>query len=400
MDILFLCCAYSENQASYFLSKSLRGYQYAAQNFQSSLIDGFLKDEDVKLNVLSVPSLSTFPKGCRIVKIKDTPFMVERRVVGYSFGFLNLPFFNCKHQSRIDAYIDKWYDKACGEKRIVVYAMLNQQMYYAVEAKKRHPDIKLCLVVPDLPMYMGCNKYYKMLGLQKRDIRKLYSMLNIFDCYVLLTKAMASSLNITNKPYIVIEGIYNFNDGTEYVEKFPQKTLLYAGGIVSRYGVFDLIEAFHRIEGNDYELILCGPCSEMDKLNIYLSSDSRIHYKGLIPTSEARMLQKKASLLVNPRHSTEEFTKYSFPSKTLEYMASGTPVLMSPLPSIPDDYKPCLFFFEDESIDGMKCEIESVLSLNVETLNNKGEQARDFILTVKNSKEQTKKIIEMLKWKI
>ena len=172
---------------------------------------------------------------------------------------------------------------------------------------------------------------------------------------------------------------------------------MYAGGIQTRYGVFDLIEAFHQIKNENYRLILCGPCFEMDKLNHYTSSDSRIEYRGLIPTDEVRVLLKKVTILVNPRHSTEDFTKYSFPSKTLEYMASGTPVLMSPLPSMPKEYKQYLYLFEDESIKGMKLMIEEVLSFKSDDLKSKGYTARDFILKNKNANVQIKKILQLIK---
>lgn len=398
MNILFISCAYSETQKEEFQAKSKRGYQYAAQNFQEAMFDGFLNNSEVHLKVLSIPSLSTYPKGSSIVWVKDKSFVFNGNKIGESFGFANLPLCNHFRQSRIDSHIDKWYENMSGDKCIIVYAMLKTQMQYAVAAKKRHPDIKLCLVVPDLPMYMNCNKYYKMLGLQKHDIKDINILLHSFDCYVVLAEPMIKQLNITEKPYAVVEGIYSNITSAPYpVEKFPNKTILYAGGIQTRYGVFDLIEAFHRIENDAYKLILCGPCLEREKLNHYLSSDSRIEYRGLISTNEVRTLQKKVTVLVNPRHSTEEFTKYSFPSKTLEYMASGTPVLMSPLPSMPKEYKQYLYLFEDESIKGMKLMIEEVLSFKSDDLKSKGYTARDFILKNKNANIQIKKILQLIK---
>lgn len=398
MNILFISCAYSETQKEEFRAKSKRGYQYAAQNFQEAMFDGFLNNSEVHLKVLSIPSLSTYPKGSSIVWVKDKSFVFNGNKIGESFGFANLPLCNHFRQSRIDSHIDKWYENMSGDKCIIVYAMLKTQMQYAVAAKKRHPDIKLCLVVPDLPMYMNCNKYYKMLGLQKHDIKDINILLHSFDCYVVLAEPMIKQLNITEKPYAVVEGIYSNITSAPYpVEKFPNKTILYAGGIQTRYGVFDLIEAFHRIENDAYKLILCGPCLEREKLNHYLLSDSRIEYRGLISTNEVRTLQKKVTVLVNPRHSTEEFTKYSFPSKTLEYMASGTPVLMSPLPSMPKEYKQYLYLFEDESIKGMKLMIEEVLSFKSDDLKSKGYIARDFILKNKNANVQIKKILQLIK---
>lgn len=396
-NILFLCCAYSETQQASFLKESKRGYQYAAQNFQFSLIDGFLKNPSATLNVLSIPSLSTYPKGCGIVKVKDCPFVFEDKIIGESYGFFNIPFFNHKYQSRVDKYIDGWYAASSDTKTIIVYAMLKQQMLYAVEAKRRHPDIRLCLIIPDLPMYMACNKYYKLLGMQKHDMKVIESLLHLFDYYVVLAEPMVNKLRIQDKPHAVIEGIYSeMKSSSEKNPKFAKKTIMYAGGIVSRYGVFDLIEAFHRIKNEEVRLLLCGPCPEMEKLNDYLNSDKRIEYRGLVSTTEVRRLQKQVTLLVNPRHSTEDFTKYSFPSKTLEYMASGTPVLMSNLPSMPNEYKGYLYLFDDETIDGMRSRIEEVLSFDIHLLSIKGGQAKDYILKFKNSRSQTRKIIDLI----
>ena len=42
---------------------------------------------------------------------------------------------------------------------------------------------------------------------------------------------------------------------------------------------------------------------------------------------------------MNPRSADAEYTKYSFPSKTIEYLATGVPVVMNRLPGIPEEYE-------------------------------------------------------------
>lgn len=398
MNVLFLNCAYSELQIDLFQRKSKRGYQYAAQNFQEAVINGLLSSDDVELEVLSIPSLSSYPLGNKLRVVKSCPFVYRDCVIGKSFGYLNIPIIKNKHQKKIDVFIDNWYDNNPGEKTILVYALLRQQMQYAVTAKIRHPDIKLSIVIPDLPMYMSCNKYYKILGLQKRDMAAIEALLHSFDCYVVLAEPMVYQLHIEGKPYVVVEGIYDgANLDNSEKSNVKNKTILYAGGIQTRYGVFDLIDAFHRIKYNNYNLILCGPCPEMEKLNKYISTDSRISYLGLISTTQVRELQKNVTLLVNPRHSTEVFTKYSFPSKTIEYMASGTPVLMNCLPSMPDEYKEYLYLFDDESVEGMRKMIEKVCGLDSSELRDKGNKAKDFIIKNKNAVVQVEKVLNLIK---
>ena len=51
---------------------------------------------------------------------------------------------------------------------------------------------------------------------------------------------------------------------------------------------------------------------------------------------------------MNPRFTGAEYTLYSFPSKNIEYMVSGTPVITTRLAGIPDDYYPYVFVFEEE----------------------------------------------------
>ena len=120
MNVLFLGCIYSQIQSDLFQKKSTRGYQYAAQNFQQSLIRGFLECPQVNLNVLTIPSLSTFPIGNKLSLIRDSLFVYDGKVLGKSFGFINLPILNHLHQSRIDRYIDQWCKDSTESKCIIV----------------------------------------------------------------------------------------------------------------------------------------------------------------------------------------------------------------------------------------------------------------------------------------
>lgn len=394
MNLLFIGCIYSDNQKECFLHSGKRGYQYAAQNLQEALVEGFLQNDLDSFNVLSIPSLSTYPKGCKLPVIKDGDFTYNGEKLGRSFGYLNLPFVNHPNRKRVDDYVDHWCESHSGDKTIFVYALLGQQMAIAVRAKQRHPDVKLCIIIPDLPIYMNCNKIYKALGLQKRSIETISRLVHRFDSYVVLAQPMIEALGISDKPALVVEGIYDAIDvNNSESDKLPDKTIMYAGGIQRRYGVFDLIEAFHGLGDEDCRLILCGGGNEMEALNEWLEKDSRISYLGLLPTEKVRELQKQVTLLVNPRHSSEEFTKYSFPSKTLEYMASGTPVLMSPLPSMPDEYKEHLYLFEDETVEGMGKAMADILAKDESELSTKGSAAKSFIMEHKSPKAQVEKII-------
>ena len=121
-----------------------------------------------------------------------------------------------------------------------------------------------------------------------------------------------------------------------------------------------------------------------------------LEYRGVAPNEEIVAEELKATLLINPRPTTEEFTIYSFPSKNMEYMASGTPLLTTKLPGMPEDYYPYVYFFEEESIQGYVYALRKVLSQSSDMLYAKGVQAKKFVLQNKNYIVQAQRVLGLL----
>ena len=120
---------------------------------------------------------------------------------------------------------------------------------------------------------------------------------------------------------------------------------------------------------------LYGDASDAEILLKNRENYKKVKFKGLLPQKEIFEVMKQAKLLINPRPSTLELAKYSCPSKTFEYMASGTPVLMTRLPGLPEEYYPYLFFFDDETKSGFRDKLIEVLSLSPYELRDKGRNA-------------------------
>ena len=122
--------------------------------------------------------------------------------------------------------------------------------------------------------------------------------------------------------------------------------------------------------------------------------DHRIQYLGTVSNEVAKKLQREAFVLVNPRSNKEEYTKYSFPSKKMEYMATGRPVLMYKLKGIPYEYDDYIYYFGND----MRKSIEQLAIADPEELAAKGRKARDFVVLNKTSIKQAEKIINLLNY--
>ena len=217
--------------------------------------------------------------------------------------------------------------------------------------------------------------------------------------YVLLTEAMNDRLNPRGKPYVVLEG----HCDVSMAEKEPTldrkttpRSCMYAGAISEKYGLRNLIDGFRMADIPNVRLDLYGPCDFEEELVQLAKEDDRVFYGGLLLNSEIVEREQAATLLINPRPTTEEFVKYSFPSKNMEYMVSGTPVMTTVLPGMPKEYYPHVYLLEDESASGIAECLKQVLSHTDEELFQKGQAARKFVLETRNNVVQAKKILDML----
>ncbi len=395
MDVLFLGCLYSEHLKTNYKNNSIRGYQFASQNLQESLIDGFIQN-GVRVKVLTIPSLSSFPRSYRKPIVNNASFYFGSQVIGDSLGYINLPLNRILLRNPCQ-YVRKWYENTSGEKVIFVYGMHKQIMKIALEAKKQYRDIKLSIIVPDLPQYFGWNKYLLFLKQDRKAIKELNFLINDFEYVVVLSQYMLEKLNLSNNcKSIVMEGIFSPEEKVANVSKDKNIAILYTGNISRRYGIEQLLNAFKKINNPNFRLWIRGNGDMLGAIKERMASDNRIVLIPPMSKKELLELQKKATLLVNPTSTNQDFTRFFFPSKTMDYLASGTPTLMYKLHCIPEEYNDYLFFFTGETDDSMAKDIISVSSISPSILQECGEKSMNFILKEKNSKFQVSKIIHLL----
>lgn len=281
---------------------------------------------------------------------------------------------------------------------LIIYA-LHSPFLLAATLLRRKIDCS-CVVVPDLPEFMTGNGSFFRLIAKKIDRFIINYCLRRMDCYALLSPFMRDSLPIKNKSWVLVEGIYDTSLELDNITKNRERTILYTGSLSKRYGILELIEAFHQIDNDNYCLWICGDGDGKENVLKMAEVDKRVVYKGVVSHDEVLVLQRQATVLVNPRSSKGEYTKYSFPSKTMEYLASGTPTIMCHLPAIPAEYDDFIFYFTDESVEGIKHKLIEICVKPDKELASFGKKASDFIKNKKNAVVQTGKIIELISRKV
>lgn len=365
--------------------------------FETALLEGFKKN-NVDMEIHSFPMIPTFPHS----NILFFGNKIEHLKCGYTCRWLrtiNIPVL--KQLSRcLDArkILKRWVKENREDGVIVTYSippfLVNEILRY-----KRKYNLKIIAIVPDLlrDMYINENSKSIITKLKQMYIKPALKSQGEYDGYVYLTDAMHNVVAPT-KPYIVMEGIAGDlpNEEIKSADESDSFSIMYAGMLFEKYGILNLVDAFEKLTRNNIELWLFGDGTAAPIIKERAKKDKRIKYFGSVNRETVLEYEKKASILVNPRNPKDEFTFYSFPSKTIEYMLSGTPLLTTRLNGIPEEYFKYVFSVEDNSVDTLADAIDSILDYSKEDLNNIGMRAKKFIIEEKNSYKQTEKIIKFI----
>jgi glycosyltransferase involved in cell wall biosynthesis len=396
MDIIFIGSVYPSEREDEIRHNSKCGIDNASNNFQWALLAG-LDFYYPDIRIITQPAIRTYPLKYNKLFFKNSIFSHKPGSMDYCIGFINVPIL--KHFVKtINLYktLKKTIDPSV-ETTVIIYAVHSPYLKALIELKRNNVNLKTCLIVPDLPQFMSesRNPIYRLL--KSIDSILINKYLKSIDSFVLLSEYMTEPLKVGKRPWTRIEGIFNSNTqlNTPF-KKELQKTILYSGSIGKRNGINTLLKAFSLIEDKNYRLWIRGNGSTKEKIIEASETDFRIKYFEEMSKNDLFELQKKATVLINPVPSKEKFTKYFFPSKTMDYMASGTPTIMTRIKSIPQEYLDYAFVVEVENAEGLKEKIVEICSKEQSELDEFGRKAAKFIFENKNPISQVKKIYELL----
>lgn len=197
----------------------------------------------------------------------------------------------------------------------VIYAWLN----LSKAAHKK--DKKSALILADYTQKEAWND----------TAHKLYAELQLratrqYDMVVALSLNIKDIIRKEQK-FLVMEGGID----TEIYKDFylPEYTggetlrLMYAGLLSQVTGIDLLLKAFSKIKNDKIELVITGKGELEELLDAYQKNDPRILYFGHLQYSEYLDKLREAHILINPRNMGLAENENNFPSKIMEYLASG-----------------------------------------------------------------------------
>lgn len=399
LDIVLIMGLYPKEIEQKIKADAVYGLQNAANVFQWNMLLG-LSELNCNVRLYNSIYIGSYPKKYRKLIIPSFKFNVYK-IRGENIGFLNFPVL--KEWFRyltLKRKLKKWAQNNKQNKCIISYAATYPMTRILKYIKQINPSIQTCLVVPDLPDYMNLSQK-KLTLLHKLKNRIVNDLVKIPDCYVLLTEQMKYRIpDAVQKKSVVIEGMINKEieekDDKSLLVKYGLKKnryILYTGTLNYQYGILDLLDSFEKIQDQKLELVICGEGEAQQLIRKKQDENIKIHYLGLCNHDEIFTLQKNSFALVNPRKNEGEYTKYSFPSKTIEYLFSGRPTIMYMLDGIPLEYKE--HFINVDDFGNIENAIDFLTQMSSKEIEDFGDNAKKFIVQKKNCNFQMLKVLKM-----
>ena len=345
---------------------------------------------------ISFPPVSTFPSG-KCIRFRRRTITDKDGLVIEFPTTLNLPFIKQWWQMRA---IKKRLNRICKENKgeeiaIITHCIYLQSAKPSFKIRKKY-NAKVYTIVPDLPEHstsVAFNGHGFLKKIYSHYAKLSKKLSKKFDGYICFSEPQMEHLN-KNKPHVVMEGFVDASliDAVGASEKHPNR-IIYAGGLMYRYGIKELVDGFIMANIPEAELYIYGKGEAEEYIKD--KESSRVYYGGCLSRNEVIAEEKGAFILVNPRPTKDEYSRCSFPSKLMEYMATGTPVLTSRLGCIGEEYFDKMNFIEEVTSEGIAEAVRRCFD-NREKITERAKHAEKYIKEYKNVDYQAGVIIDFI----
>lgn len=382
--VVFIGTVYPRIMDNYY--KALGKSNVSNVVFNDTLVTN-LEKQNIDLKVLSAVGVGHFPIQSKKLFIREQNIKENYSCVKYC----NLLGWNVYSKSK-SLYKKAKQFKVVKENnlRIIVSEASIPFLKAAKKIKNKSEGNKITLIVFDLPEQVLSDKKISFYNwLKRRSTKKLLKLYKCVDNFVFLTEEMNKSINLLNKPYFVFPGVADL-DTYKNITKESRDTLdlCYCGTISKRFDIDFLIDSFKLTNNPNFRLRIAGGGEGVEYVKEQVQIDKRIEYLGILNRESALQLQLSSDCLINPRLPTHDYSKFSFPSKIMNYLLTFNPVISYKTDAFPEDISSLLIIPDDYQKETLAKTIESL----TKGFSNSKEKVRDIISNYSIT-EFTKKLL-------
>lgn len=302
--------------------------------------------------VFSVRTVPSYPRQRLLFGPGEQP-------VGGRFRARLLPFVNLGPVKTLTTSVTlvpellRWAWRNRGRPRAVLLYNVNIPPGIVGLLASRLSGTRIFAIVADIQV--PGSGFYADTFLRRADYRLQTRTLPLLDGLIVLTKRMAADF-APGTPWLLMEGgvpeeaVAGPLPAARHGEEAGAPVVfMYSGTLTDLKGIPLLLDGFARARGEHLRLWIAGGGPLQPQVEAAAARDPRIRCFGSLPHAGVMRAYEDVDVLVNP-HSTRHVTaRYLFPSKLLEYLAMGRPVITTcSTPEVREEYGDVAYVMDEE----------------------------------------------------
>ena len=360
MNILVFSSAMKETDFAFYQHEAKIKPNPSNQNFYYKLIKALAIDNNV-----SVVSHRPLIKGMFKRGYLESDTVVDGKVkFYYTANKCGKAYKLFSEKSSIAKTARQAIDDFMSNDFIIITDTLRLNLLKAAKKIAKKYDVKIIGMLTDNPFNLSSGSSFVKNYLVKQGAN--------LNGYLSLTNGLVNVYNSSAPSYIFEGLVCEESEG----KKDPIFNYFYFGGsLYERYGVKTLVDAFHKSNLKS-KLVLAG-AGPLDKYIEQLAEDDyRILYLSQISKEKNIAYMRNSIANINPRPLDAKMDNESVPSKLLEYLSIGTPVISTKYPKLYSTFKDDVFWVDGNSVEDMKFTLENYDISNQEQHLKKAATAR------------------------
>ncbi|MBS1158788.1 MAG: glycosyl transferase group 1 [Proteobacteria bacterium] len=216
-------------------------------------------------------------------------------------------------------------------------------------------------------------------------------ILNIYFGFGFLLLRMCTGLIVLNDEFIRCENIKNrylkiqvgaavFGTGRRLANNVSHTNVfLVAGTLNDENGIGLVIDYLNSVHDDFFEFHFYGDGVFVQKIKDLALVDKRVRYFGRVTKSLLNQRISAADFLVNLRDPNGVSSAYSFPSKLIDFMGAGVPVLSNFFPGLEKEYLDCMCVVDEFSVKEFSVAVNRAVKMSPSDRVALGISARELI---------------------
>lgn len=351
------------------------------QNFHNKFIRSLAIN-----NFVDVISIRPFSRNLCSLKRLPKDIKIENNITWHYLSIARNVFI------RINSCLRQIYQliNEIADKNTIIFTdTINMSIVYYLKHVLKKKKIRVVGLLTDSPSNIS--------NTRKSYTTFILNNTNQYDAYIALTRELNDLYNTNNKPYLVNEGIVE-EKHTFKKDKLAIKYFFFAGAIMERYGIYNLIEAFKKINIKypNYYLLIAGHHADEQYLFNKIKDCHNIRYLYTLSYDDVLYYEKYAVANINPRPFSEDLDHFSIPSKTLEYSCSGTITISVKNSKLIKYFPQEIVWCKSSNIDDLYEAMEKVITNDDELNKEIATKAKEIVLDNFSLEAVNKKVNDFL----